>query len=73
MLEMRDEWRGARLLTRSGIVALALGVCLDVAMHGLGAELAQQHAAHGVILAGMVLVFLSVALDGVSRTRTSHS
>jgi hypothetical protein len=44
-----------------------------VALHGLGAGLAQQHAAHGVILAGMVLVFLSVALDGVSRTRTSRS
>jgi len=73
MLEIVHEWRAARLLTRSGSVALALGVCLDVALHGLGAGLAQQHAAHGVILAGMVLVFLSVALDGVSRTRTSRS
>ena len=73
MLEMVDEWRAARFLTRSGIVALALGVCLDVAVHGLGAGLAQQHGAHGLILAGMVVVFLSVALDGVSRTRTSHS
>ena len=73
MLEIVHEWRAARLLTRGGIVALALGICLDVALHGLGAGLAQQHAGHGVILAGMVLVLLSVAFDGVSRTRTSHS
>ena len=73
MLEMVDEWRSARLLTRIGIVALAFGVCLDVAVHGLDVGFAQQHAAHGVILAGMVLVFLSVSLDGVSRTRTSRS
>ena len=73
MLEMVHEWRAARLLTRSGIVALALGVCLDVALHWLGLGLAQQHAGHGVILAGMVLVLFSVALDGVSRTRISRS
>ncbi len=73
MLDIADEWHAARLLTRTGSVVLAFGVCLDVALHGLGAELAQQHAAHGVILAGMALVFLSVAQDGVSRTRTSRS
>lgn len=73
MLEIVHEWHAARLLTRSGIVTLALGVGLDVALHGLGAGHTQQHATHGVILGGMVLVLLSVAFDGVSRTRASRS
>ncbi len=59
---------------RLGAAAIVSGVLLDLAEHSLAAApgvagtTSGQHAAHLVVLIGMVLVLLAIVRDGISRT-----
>lgn len=73
--------RGFPPLALAGLAVLAIGGAADVAAHVMAAghaghgdaHTAGESAAHAIVLAGMVLVFLGVVFDGVRQTRARRS
>jgi putative N-acetylmannosamine-6-phosphate epimerase len=61
---MLETWRELPSIAQAGLAVIGGGVALDVALHGLGAAAAPEHAAHAVMLAGMVLVIGAVTAPG---------
>lgn len=66
---MLETWRELPSIARAGLGVIGGGVILDVALHGLGAAAAPEHAAHAAMLAGMVLVIGAVIARGHAASR----
>jgi hypothetical protein len=66
---MLETWRELPSIARAGLAVIGGGIVLDVALHGLGAAAAPEHAAHAVVLAGMVLVIGAVIAQGHATSR----
>lgn len=71
---MRPMRTGAPRVSLLGLATIAAGVALDVGVHSAFAPdhspadfAPSQHAAHLVVLAGMVLTLAGVVIDGASR------
>jgi hypothetical protein len=73
---------GARplpILTRIGLVVVGFGLLNDLAEHGFGSTASDvavtgfsiaQHAAHLVVLVGMVAVLAGIVVDGIRISRS---
>jgi hypothetical protein len=65
-------------LAKAGAVVVVVGVLFDLVEHTLGVHVDDmviagfspgEHAAHAVVLVGMVLVLAGVVVDGTTRSR----
>lgn len=92
---MRDRWssrvidRPLPRLTRLGLLGMAVGFVFDLIEHGLVAHTNEvvvagfpvaEHAAHLVVMVGMILVLAGIVIDGarakhgrLDRPRRSES
>jgi hypothetical protein len=66
---MLETWRQLPSIARVGLAVIGGGLILDVALHGLGAAAAPEHAAHAAMLVGMVLVIGAVIAEGTAGAR----